>query len=149
MGPHLINSLKAEETFFSTFKAEPKAFKAFGNDLRKLKCFFIHFSNCLGHPFVTNIRLLWPEWAFYVVKFATSLSQDHQQMLFLTFPVYCWSAPKPQLLKVLAWIPWQWACRFFMWNKYHVKDTKLTVKLSAVQSPVSVSCHVLCDISLR
>ena len=40
MGPPLNNSLKEEETFFSTFKADPKAFKAIDNDLSKLRCFF-------------------------------------------------------------------------------------------------------------
>ena len=56
MEPHLIATLKAEETLFSLLRQIQKHLMFFVYVLQKLRHFFIKFLNCPGLPVVPNIR---------------------------------------------------------------------------------------------
>ena len=56
MGPHLIATLKAEETLFSLLIQIQKHLVFLFNVWHKLRCFFMKFSNCSKLPDVPNIR---------------------------------------------------------------------------------------------
>ena len=56
MEPHLIATLKAEETLFSLLRQIQKHLMFFVYVLQKLRHFLIKFLNCPGLPVVPNIR---------------------------------------------------------------------------------------------